>query len=236
MTTAAHHDDRQVRLTLINPARESCRRDSFATPLTYTDPRNCIHHPRHDPTLNHGESIMRALQRTPFFIVLVIACGIAVATYSIIPPIVPHDVQAQVSIPTATPHMTCLVENSASARQYLVSGELVNGPQQGNVIRIPSLHPACQDKASSVNPMHALVNNKAHLNMWDNNGNLIYDGDAALHLGFQLLTGPDCTSQDGYIIIAPFFGRYEAKISYQCCFSCYQTATPPPTTATPPTP
>lgn len=236
MTRATHNEDRWGRLTLISPARESCRRDNLATLLIYTDQRNCIHHPRRDPTLNQGESTMRSSQRTPFFIVLIIACGIAVATHSITLPTDSHDVQAQMSIPTATPHMTCLVENSVSARQYLVSGVLVNGPQQGNVIRIPSLHPACQDKASSVNPMHALVNNKAHLNMWDNNGNLIYDGDAGLHLGFQLLTGPDCTSQDGYIILAPFFGRYEARVSYQCCFSCYQTATPPPTTATPPTP
>lgn len=179
---------------------------------------------------------MNTSRNTFFLSTIALACGIALFADSRVLTTSPNEVQAQVGIPTATPHMTCLMENSASARQRLLSGDLVNGPEQGNVIRIPSLHPACQNQTSNTYPMHALVNNKAHLNIWDNNGNVIFDGDAALRLDDQVLSGPDCTSQDGYTILAPFFGHYEARVSYQCCFSCYQTATPGPATITPPTP
>ena len=145
-------------------------------------------------------------------------------------------VRAQSIPPTATPHMTCLSGGSLMGNNWILEGLLVEGENQSNMIRVPNLQPICRGVALGPRSMHTLVNHKANLIVNDQQGNELFRGEVTLRLNDVLLVGPDCTSQVGYSAISPKFGRYELTVQYQCCFSCYQTATPPATTATPATP
>ena len=145
-------------------------------------------------------------------------------------------VQAQMQIPTATPHMTCILPNSIIETAWVLEGEIMDGPGQTRVITVPSIHPRCQSVASHSNPMFALVDNVVRLKIWNDDGVMVFNNDVNLFLHNNELTSPDCTSPDGYELHPRHNGRFEATIYYQCCYSCYQTATPTPGTATPPTP
>lgn len=145
-------------------------------------------------------------------------------------------VLAQSGLPTPTPHMTCLTSNDLTGNDWILEGTLVEGENQSNIIRVPNMQPICQGGGINVRPMHTLINHKANLVVNDRQGNELFRGEVTLRLNDVLLTGPDCTSQVGYSTLSPRFGHYELTVQYQCCFSCYQTATPPPSTATPLTP
>jgi len=143
---------------------------------------------------------------------------------------------AQSLLPTATPHMTWVLPSSATSPFYSKKDLLPDGPGQTRVISIPSLHPRCQSLFTNVRPMHALVDQVAHLKIWNDSGELIFNKDLNLYLGGTELHSPDCTSQTGYDLLSGPGHMYEVKVHYECCFSCYQTATPPPGTMTPPAP
>lgn len=143
---------------------------------------------------------------------------------------------AQSPLSTATPHMTCVMPNSATSPFWTRRGLMPDGPGQTRVISIPSIHPRCQSLFTNVRPMHALVDNVAHLKIWNESGELIFDNGLNLQLSGVELRSPDCTSQIGYELHSGIGHTYEVRVNYECCFSCYQTATPSPGTTTPPAP
>lgn len=176
--------------------------------------------------------------RTSFLLISMVLCTMIYVVSRGAPShsLVISSAQAQVQLPTATPHMTCILPNSVVGPEWTLQGEISDGPGQTRVITIPSLHPRCQGVASNSNPMHALVDNQVRLKIWNRDKIQVFNNDVNLYLHHYELRSPDCTSTDGYELYPGHDGTYEVTINYQCCFSCYQTATPAPGTATPPIP